>query len=428
MKKITSILIFILIFPQLFAQQSTTGKHRPKNVSKGVTLKSTKSQVVINNVPPYLWQHGCGPTALGMLVGFYDRTGFSDLIDGDAASQSDNVNNAIANSAHYDDYSLPIDYYPDLYQDKSELGGAHTSDCIGDFMETSWSSESNRYGWSWSSKVSVAFESYVSMKNSSYFLNSSYEYFSPNSWDIFVNEINSNRPVILLVDTDGDGSTDHFVTAIGYDVSTYMYAIYDTWDSDVHWFQWRGLSDGNTWGIYGFNILRINTVNTGFDISVIVNPSVGGVVTGVGYFENGQTANLTATAETGYNFVNWTENGTQVSTDVNYSFIVNNDRELVANFTLASGILELENNNITLYPNPTNGLLNIELSAISINNNKKIAVNLIDYFGKIQELEMINKNTNIIQVNVGDKNTGIYFLQIVIDNKLIKTIKIIITD
>ncbi len=49
------------------------------------------------------------------------------------------------------------------------------------------------------------------------------------------------------------------------------------------------------------------------------------------YYE-GATCTVTASANEGYRFVNWTENGTAVSTEATYSFTVDGDRELVANF------------------------------------------------------------------------------------------------
>src|SRR6185436_13018097 len=39
-----------------------------------------------------------------------------------------------------------------------------------------------------------------------------------------------------------------------------------------------------------------------------------------------------ATPNAGYNFVNWTENGTPVSSSINYTFAANGSRNLVANF------------------------------------------------------------------------------------------------
>ena len=428
MKKTVILILGLTLFTQLHAQQSTTGKYRPENISKGITGEITRNQVIIDNVPSYIWQHGCGPTALGMVIGYYDFIGFSDLILGDASGQSENVNNAIANSDHYDDYSVPIDYYPDLFQDKSELGGAHTSDCIADFMETSWSSESNRYGWSWSSLIDNAFEDFIQMQNSSYYLNTSYNWFSGSSWDAYKIEINNNKPVVLLVDTDGDGDTDHFVTGLGYDDINLMYAIYDTWDNNIHWYLWQEMSSDYSWGVYGFNILEISFSNTGYDILAYANPSTAGTVSGVGDYSYGETANLTATPETGYNFVNWTENGTPVSTDSNYSFLVTGDRILVANFNQSTSI-DAKEKNITfnIYPNPTKELIHIEIGN-AYNYSDEIEFVLYDYLGKGNKIENCTLNQNKITLNISDKISGIYYLRINIGGKEYKMKKIIVTE
>ncbi len=260
MKNIFLLFLSLTFILQVNAQQSKTGKYRPSNVSKGLIISSNKSQVLIPNVPSYIWQHGCGPTALGMVVGYYDMLGFDDLIIGDASIQTDDVNNTMANTEHYDDYSFPEDYYPNLEQDNSELGGAHSSNCIADFMETSWSSEGNYYGWSWSNKIDDAFRNYIQLQNSEYLTTTTYDMFDATSWANYKNEIDNNRPVVLLVDTDGNNSTDHFVTGIGYDEANLYYGIYDTWDNQIHWFEWRGKEVGNEWGIYGFNILQISNI------------------------------------------------------------------------------------------------------------------------------------------------------------------------
>jgi hypothetical protein len=68
------------------------------------------------------------------VVGYYDLNGFPELIVGDAESQTSNVNNAIANEQHYNDYSLPMDNGSNILQDKSVTGGAHASNCLADFM------------------------------------------------------------------------------------------------------------------------------------------------------------------------------------------------------------------------------------------------------------------------------------------------------
>jgi hypothetical protein len=69
------------------------------------------------------------------------------------------------------------------------------------------------------------------------------------------------------------------------------------------------------------------------DISVSANPASGGSVTGAGTYFSGETVGLTATPEPTYSFVNWTENGSMVSTETNYSFTASQSRHLTANFT-----------------------------------------------------------------------------------------------
>ncbi|MBO5361935.1 MAG: starch-binding protein [Paludibacteraceae bacterium] len=75
-------------------------------------------------------------------------------------------------------------------------------------------------------------------------------------------------------------------------------------------------------------------------ITVSANPAEGGVVTGGDEYEEGATATLTATANEGYEFVNWTENEVEVSTDAEYTFEVLADRTLVANFEKAAPATE----------------------------------------------------------------------------------------
>lgn len=76
-----------------------------------------------------------------------------------------------------------------------------------------------------------------------------------------------------------------------------------------------------------------------YTINVSANPSNGGNVTGGGTYNQGQSCTVSATANSGYTFINWTENGTQVSTNANYTFIVTGNRNLVAHFTAQSYVI-----------------------------------------------------------------------------------------
>ena len=55
-------------------------------------------------------------------------------------------------------------------------------------------------------------------------------------------------------------------------------------------------------------------------------------MSGTGNYYSGEICTLTATANTGYTFANWTENDSIVSTDNIFSFVVTENHQLVANF------------------------------------------------------------------------------------------------
>jgi uncharacterized repeat protein (TIGR02543 family) len=73
-------------------------------------------------------------------------------------------------------------------------------------------------------------------------------------------------------------------------------------------------------------------------VSVSANPAAGGTVTGGGTYNEGASVTVTATANSGYTFVNWTEGGSPVSTEAAYTFTLGtSDRTLAAKFTATSG-------------------------------------------------------------------------------------------
>ena len=256
-----------LVACPVWAQQSTTGPTPPPGIDRGIR-PITATQVTIPGVPAYLWHHGCGPTAVGMVVGYWDGNGYPNLVPGSASTQTaavdamiaddrGNPDCAAADGDHYQDYSCPIDSTPNLLADRSQTGGAHASNCVGDFFETSWSSRNNYYGWSWFSDAHSSFTGYVHWAEPQYSSSAENKYFSQFSWASYKAEIDAGRPVVLLVDTNGDGETDHFVTGIGYDDNNTTYGVYNTWDTNTHWYTWRGVEAGNTWGIYGVTLFKI---------------------------------------------------------------------------------------------------------------------------------------------------------------------------
>lgn len=249
-------------------QQSKTGPTPPPGVAEKVPELGALAQVQLF-VPGYSWRHGCGPTAVGMVIGYYDGLGYHDLIPGDAYTQTNAVNQAIASGGdssspnppgsekHYEDYSRPEDSFPNLLTDDYITEGrpAHGDNCIGDYMDTSKSTRNNYYGWSWSSDVGPSFVSYVNQQNPDY--GPSYQQYQMGStltWSVLTTEINNDRPMVFLVDTDADGGTDHFVTIVGYrDTPSQQYGCLDTWPPAdvVRWCDFEQMSGGQPWGIWG---------------------------------------------------------------------------------------------------------------------------------------------------------------------------------
>ena len=93
----------------------------------------------------------------------------------------------------------------------------------------------------------------------------------------------------------------------------------------------------NEFRIYGYTVrpVRSESQSTSFGINATPNPAECGAVSGGGIYLEGTNCTLTATANQGYTFTNWTENGTVVSTSANYTFTVTSDRNLVANFAVS---------------------------------------------------------------------------------------------
>jgi PKD repeat protein len=258
---VAAVLIAVLLPVSGFAQQSTSGPERLPGVDPGLRLYRGEAVVIIPNVPAYYWKHGCGPTSAGMVLGYWDGRGAPWIVDGDAMSQTVPVNRMIADDTqsgscggtgdHYADYACPEDYSPYLQPDRSEGTPTHSSNCVADFMLTSQSKYGNYYGWSWMDDVPTSLLKYIQMRDPGAQAVSQNYYYNDFSFEDYKAEIDAGRPVVLLVDTDGDWGTDHFVTGIGYNPETSEYIVHDTYDSNEHYYLWQPMGSGVIYGIYG---------------------------------------------------------------------------------------------------------------------------------------------------------------------------------
>ncbi len=114
------------------------------------------------------------------------------------------------------------------------------------------------------------------------------------------------------------------VTSGGWNTTNY-YLYYDTNSSS---FKLSTSNQNNNIAFYTEGDCPVSE----FTITATAEPSEGGTIEGADVYFQGEMCTLTATANEGYVFVNWTENGVEASTEANYSFEVTAERNLVANF------------------------------------------------------------------------------------------------
>lgn len=144
------------------------------------------------------------------------------------------------------------------------------------------------------------------------------------------------------------------VTGYGYyyaNETCTLHAIANTGYSFVNWTEDGAHVASNpnySFTVTRFRYLEANFQRNNYTISVEASPANSGTVTGGDTYPYGQSCTVKATAKTDYVFVNWTENGAQVSTNANYTFTVSSDRNLVANF-------QRNNHTIRLLAHPTAG-------------------------------------------------------------------------
>lgn len=87
-------------------------------------------------------------------------------------------------------------------------------------------------------------------------------------------------------------------------------------------------------GCQGSSVRLVRPVQmVSFSINATPSPAEGGEVSGGGAYQQGAECTLTATANEGFTFSCWTENGEVVSENEIYTFAVTGARNLVANFT-----------------------------------------------------------------------------------------------
>ena len=134
-----------------------------------------------------------------------------------------------------------------------------------------------------------------------------------------------------------------------------------------------------------------------YTLSLSCNYTERGAVEGSGVYAHGTEATIIATANEGYYFSEWSDG----VDDNPRNILVTSDTALTAIFTSDVGIRFDGNEDVKIYPNPTNGILNIDATEI-------LFVEIYNQTGLFQ-MRIDNSPT----INLEQLPTGIYFVRVV---------------
>lgn len=146
------------------------------------------------------------------------------------------------------------------------------------------------------------------------------------------------------------------------------------------------------------------------DIQVSVDNPAGGSVNGGGLYAVGGDVALRAVANTGYQFKGWMENGSIVAVNPTYTFVANDNRNLMASFQRNNGVEDLQES-FVLYPNPVKSQLHIESNVVI----RQLELVTVD--GVVVETKEVNAAE--VDCAVSEYAKGVYFIRLVTDEGVI---------
>jgi uncharacterized repeat protein (TIGR02543 family) len=103
-------------------------------------------------------------------------------------------------------------------------------------------------------------------------------------------------------------------------------------------------------------------------VILLASPVEGGSTSGWGLYNNGSLVNAVATPNPGFTFSNWTENGTVVSTDANFTFTISGNRTLISQFTA------IQKNSYTLNVTANNGTVGKNPDQVNYNSGSIVSL------------------------------------------------------
>ena len=166
---------------------------------------------------------------------------------------------------------------------------------------------------------------------------------------------------------------------------------------------------GDDWTSENWTLASATTLTApdeDYTVTVEVNDASMGTATGGGVYHAGSTATVTATANPGYRFVNWSIG----ITDNPYSFVVTSDITLTAYFEALQAIDDVSGDiRCTIFPNPAHDATTINVSGA----NGKVLISVVDMNGRTVASQTQECSSDcVMTMEVADLAQGAYFVRI----------------
>jgi len=206
----------------------TSPENPPAEIFGNVPDKplSTVAESYVLPVEHIDWNDGCVPTAIGMVAFYYqDHYDLPLTID-------HNEDKTISNSAHYNDYCLPMDQgFPVPLPDCSFYPWCgHGDNCIADFVHTSMAFYGSTYGNTDFLDMVFGIKNYIDYMGIE---NEQYAVSGELDNEFIKAHLKKGLPFLFAIDLEAGG---HAVVCRGYVISSgsLYYSICTGWDSDPY--------------------------------------------------------------------------------------------------------------------------------------------------------------------------------------------------
>ncbi len=254
----------------------------PKTYNKSVAFISDEA-VFAQNVPAFTWSFGCSATSAAMIAGYYDSNGYPGMYTGptnggvmpitNESWGTVNINGEIRaqcplsatkmgldgriTRGHVDDYWISYGNTDDDPFITNSWKEHEHEDCTADFMKTNQSSYGCSDGgtrfyyytdgsaYDQDNEFDGGYGFGLFLESRGYKLTQRYNQYIQGyngnsngfSFQNFVDEIDAGRPVIIHV-------YGHSMVGVGYDLTSNLVYLHNTWDYDTHTMTWGGEYEG----------------------------------------------------------------------------------------------------------------------------------------------------------------------------------------